>query len=190
MTPSMDHRYFERLYAKHSDPWGFQERWYEQRKYALTLAALPRERYVSGFEPGCAVGVLSAKLARRCDRLIAWDIVPSALEQAKDRLANLPHVTIEQRAVPDDWPVEQFDLIVLSEVVYYFDREAAGRLRDRTLASAMPDATVVAVHWRGETNYPLSGDEAHRLIGSTVGLQQVAHHVEPEFLIDVWRRVR
>jgi trans-aconitate methyltransferase len=185
----MDHGYFERMYADDVDPWGFEERWYEQRKYALTLAALPREHYASGFEPGCSIGVLTAQLARRCGRLLAWDIVPSALDKARERLADLPHVSVEQRAVPEDWPDEQFDLIMLSEVAYYFDRETAGRLRDQTVASAMPNATVVAVHWRGDTNYPLSGDEAHGLIGSAVGLQQVAHHVEPEFLIDVWRRV-
>jgi protein-L-isoaspartate O-methyltransferase len=185
----MDHRYFEQMYADDADPWGFEERWYEQRKYALTLAALPREHYASAFEPGCSIGVLSAQLAERCDRLTAWDIVPSAVVKAKDRLANTRHVTIEQRAVPDEWPDEVFDLIVLSEVVYYFDEEAAERLRDRAVASAMPDATLVAVHWRGETNYPLSGDEAHRLIDSAAGLQRVAHHVEPEFLIDVWRCV-
>ena len=33
--------YFEGMYAASPDPWGFQSRWYERRKYALTLALLP-----------------------------------------------------------------------------------------------------------------------------------------------------
>ena len=36
--------YFDRMYAGAADPWGFGSRWYEQRKYALTLAALPGRR--------------------------------------------------------------------------------------------------------------------------------------------------
>jgi len=189
VTRSMDRGYFERLYARDWDPWGFEDRWYEQRKYALTLAALPCERYVSGFEPGCSIGVLSAQLAQRCDRLVAWDIVPSALEKAKHRLAECPRVRFEQRCVPEEWPAEHFDLIVLSEIVYYFDPETAEHLRDQAVASALPGATVVAVHWRGRTNYPLSGDQANRLIGSTPSLRHMSRHVEPEFLIDVWRHV-
>jgi hypothetical protein len=31
--------YFARKYATDADPWGFASRWYEARKYALTLAA-------------------------------------------------------------------------------------------------------------------------------------------------------
>jgi len=46
--------YFDQLYAGTDDPWGLTSRWYEQRKYALTLAALPNRSYARGFEPGCA----------------------------------------------------------------------------------------------------------------------------------------
>ncbi|MFE7421819.1 hypothetical protein [Rhodococcus sp. NPDC057529] len=59
--------YFDAMYAASPDPWGFGDRWYEQRKYALTLAALPRPRYRRAFEPGCSIGILTAALAHRCD---------------------------------------------------------------------------------------------------------------------------
>ncbi len=49
--------YFDQMYAASADPWGFTSRWYEKRKYALTLAMLPRERYADAFEPGCSIGV-------------------------------------------------------------------------------------------------------------------------------------
>ena len=45
--------YFRGCYAAAADPWGLATRWYEARKYALTLALLPRERYAAAFEPGC-----------------------------------------------------------------------------------------------------------------------------------------
>ena len=48
---SVADNYFEKLYKGNEDPWSFRERWYEQRKRNLTLAALPRSHYGSIFEP-------------------------------------------------------------------------------------------------------------------------------------------
>jgi len=36
--------YFDDLYGRRDDPWRLAERWYERRKHALTVAALPRQR--------------------------------------------------------------------------------------------------------------------------------------------------
>ena len=41
--------YFAQMYAGSPDPWGFRSRWYEQRKRAVTLAALQQPRYRRGF---------------------------------------------------------------------------------------------------------------------------------------------
>ena len=54
--------YFDELYAQAGDPWDLATRWYEQRKYAITLALLPRQHYAHAFEPGCSIGVLTALL--------------------------------------------------------------------------------------------------------------------------------
>ena len=34
--------YFDQLYQDNDDPWHYQQRWYEQRKRQLCLAALPQ----------------------------------------------------------------------------------------------------------------------------------------------------
>ena len=47
---------------------------------------------------------------------------------------------------------------------------------------------VLGVHWRGITDYPLSGDKAHEVIGATPALEQVVHHVETDFVLHVWER--
>ena len=78
--------YFERLYAASPDPWGFTTRWYEERKYALSLAMLPRRRYAEAFEPGCSIGVLTALLTPRCDRLLSWDVSAEAVRRARERI--------------------------------------------------------------------------------------------------------
>ena len=121
------------MYEGDADPWGFESSAYEQRKYAVTMASLPRRHYGSVFEPGCSIGVLTEMLATRCDRLLATDVVPAALDRARSRLAALRHVTLEQRAIPEEWPEAIFDLIVLSEIAYYFD---ASGPRARSLHSS------------------------------------------------------
>jgi trans-aconitate methyltransferase len=178
------------MYADDVDPWGFETRPYEQRKYAITLASLPKDRYGSIFEPGCSVGVLSELLSVRADNLLVTDIIPSALERAAARLEHLPHVRVEQRAIPQEWPTEQFDLIVLSEIAYYFDQADLSQVISRLQTSLSTGAHVIAVHWRGTTDYPLSGDQAHLLIGAAAGLQSIVHHVEGDFVLDVWERER
>src|ERR1700722_15704520 len=115
----MNRTYFDEIYASDPDPWQFESSWYEQRKYALTMAALPDLRYRSGFEPGCSIGVLSSLLAERCDHLLSADIVPGVLQRANERCRSLSNVSFELRAIPEEWPAGPFDLIVLSEIAYY-----------------------------------------------------------------------
>lgn len=183
-------QYFDAQYASSPDPWGFESSPYEQRKYGLTMASLPAPRYRSAFEPGCSIGVLSAQLATRCDRLLATDIVPAAVARAARRCRGASHVHCEVRSVPDQWPTGPFDLVVLSEIAYYFDRPTLSQLMDRLLDSTSAGATLVAVHWRGPTDYPLTGDEAHRMLGSSPAFTRRVHHVEDEFVLDVWQRSR
>jgi SAM-dependent methyltransferase len=158
--PNTSLTYFDAMYAD-PDPWGYESRWYEQRKYAVTLACLGQERYRNAFEPGCSIGVLTAHLAARCDRVLAADFHEGALRRARERLAHCANVEIEVYEVPREWPTETFDLIVLSEVAYYRDVDAHGELIDRVARSLAPGGEVVLVHWLGQTDYPQSGDATH-----------------------------
>lgn len=189
--------YFDQLYAGTDDPWGLTSRWYEQRKYALTLAALPNRSYARGFEPGCAMGVLTAGLAKRCDRLVAWDIAARAVEQARSRVPDA-HVDIAAAAIPDRWPDGAFDLVVLSEVLYFLAVPDRGRVYQRLVAHSQrgggqPDGGLtsgghlVAVHWRhGFAEAPSNGDEVHAELAALPGLHSMVSHVEPDFRLDVW----
>lgn len=189
MKISTDRQYFHKMYAVSDDPWSFASSAYERRKYALTVDTLPRVRYLSAFEPGCSIGVLTELLAPRCDSLLATDIVPSALDQATKRLEDYENVLVEYRAIPESWPDETFDLIVLSEVAYYFDTKSLRDVLEHVERSTSPGAHIIAVHWRGETDYPLTGDDAHALIDDIKSLRNVVHHVEDAFVLDLWERV-
>jgi trans-aconitate methyltransferase len=179
--------YFERLYAADRDPWKLASRWYERRKYALTLASLPDERYRSAFEPGCSIGVLTEGLAARCDRVLAVELTSAAAAVAADRLKSFSNVQVRQATVPEEWPDGPFDLLVLSEVGYYFDAAELHALLQRAVSSLEPDATVIGVHWQGPTDYPLTAAETHGIITATPGLVPIVRHEDQEFLLQVWQ---
>jgi trans-aconitate methyltransferase len=179
--------YFERVYARDEDPWGFAHRWYERRKYAATLAALPAERYRRAFEPGCSIGVLTELLAGRCDEILAVDLLQRPVDAARERTRALPNVTVEQRSLPEQWPPGPFDLLILSEFAYYFDADRLDELLAAASSSLADRATVVAVHYRGATDYPLSGDEVHARLAAVRGWRGLVSHREEMFNLDVWR---
>ncbi|MFN2556534.1 MAG: SAM-dependent methyltransferase [Nitriliruptorales bacterium] len=185
-TATVPPSYFEDLYARQSDPWGFAHRWYERRKYDQTLAALPRQHYRRGFEPGCSIGVLSEDLAARCDRLLCADVAEAALHQARQRLRGQPHVDFERMTIPADWPEGEFDLIVLSEVLCYLDDSDLSRTLDQAVTSLSADGTLVVVHHRARGALPQHGDGVHAVVRARPELHQIVSHEEPDFLLDVF----
>src|ERR1700690_3707434 len=182
--------YFDALYTADPDPWNFGASPYERDKYALTLNAMPKARYRSALEVGCSIGVLTRLLASRCDAVVAIDAARSPLVEAKRRCADLPAVRFEHMFVPEQWPDGGFDLILLSEVVYYLNPEDVSPPAARVTPSLAQGGFVILVHWTGLTNYPLSGDEAAALfierMGPTFVVDRADRYVE--FRLDVLSR--
>jgi len=186
---TLDPGYFRDRYAASADPWGLAERWYEARKYALTVALLPRQRYGAAFEPGCSIGVLTTMLAPRCDALLAWDAVPDAVTAARARTAGLPAVRVEQRTIPNQWPPGSFDLIVWSELLYYFDDADLGQVLGLGTGSLRPGGQILAVHWRHPApDHPRTGDEVHDDLAAHPALARLARYRDPDFTAEVYGR--
>jgi len=170
--------YFDRLYRERSDPWDFSSSAYEHEKYQATLALLKAGPYESALEIGCSIGVLTAELAKHCSALLAIDASEVALEQARAR--NTSHaVRFERRMVPADFPVGRFDLIVLSEVLYYLDLPDLSRLAEQCATALKPDGDMIMCHWLGDTDYPLTGSQASDhfadAVRSTFPTRLIAH---------------
>ena len=192
---SLPDAFFEEFYGRSpdGDPWGFSKFEYERDKYAATLAALPRDRYVAAFEVGCSIGVLTRQLADRCDRLLAVDVAERPLAMARARNADAPNVTIRRARVPENWPEgETFDLILLSEVLYYFGPDDVGVVADRVLSALRPGGDVVLVHWLpvADPPYPQTGDAAVEGFLAAAGdaLAPIAARRESLYRMDVLRR--
>jgi SAM-dependent methyltransferase len=182
--------YFDQLYSRAADPWDLGTRWYEQRKYAITLALLPRQQYRRAFEPGCSIGVLTALLTERCASVTAADVVPSALKSAQQRLDEIgrgDQVAFVRQSIDDPWPAGPFDLLVLSEVGYYLAPEALRSTLDRECPQLAAGATVVAAHWRHQVDdYLMTGDLVNEIVAETAGLHSIASYRDADVAIDVF----
>ncbi|WP_242864634.1 bifunctional PIG-L family deacetylase/class I SAM-dependent methyltransferase [Microbacterium testaceum] len=186
---SVGQDYFDDMYARHDDPWGFDSRWYEERKRAVLVAALPRRRYRATFEAGCSTGALTASLAGRSDRVLAVDLAPAALARARSRLADREHVELRRATLPDDWPEGEFDLVVLSEVAYYWGGVDLDRGLTASIGSLSADGHLVACHWRHPVaDYPRTGDEVHAALAARPDLVRLVRHEEEDFVLEVFAR--
>lgn len=158
---SWDAAVFDRLYAADPDPWRFATSAYERNKYDATLALLPSDRrFGSALELGCSIGVFTARLAPRCDRLLALDLAEAALARARDACAAHPHVCFERRTMPAEFPPGRFDLVLASELLYFLDDRDLDALADRVVAATDPGAVVLLANWTGPTDTPNTGDTA------------------------------
>lgn len=184
----LDH--FQQLYRDDADPWQVRQRWYEQRKRALLLASLPQPRYRSAYEPGCGNGALTAELALRCERVLASDGSSEAVLLARSQMSDQVHVTVEQHQLPRDWPPRAdgaFDLIVISELAYYFEADALAQLVERCVASLAPGGTIALCHWRRPfRDRVLAPARVHGAFDAQPALHRLARHEEEDFLLDVW----
>jgi len=179
--------HFDALFGASPDPWGTRVRWYEQRKRALTLAMLPAARYERAFEPGCAVGELTAALATRCDEVLATDASAGAVVHAKRRLGSLSNVEVGWGSIPDDWPEGRFDLIVVSELGYYLSEDALRRTAALAKSSKGSGATLLACHWRrGAPDMLHDAEHVHATLATGFGGARIAHYEDDDILIDVW----
>jgi protein-L-isoaspartate O-methyltransferase len=180
--------FFEAKYRSSADPWDFANSQYEQRRYAATLAALQGRYFERAFEPGCSIGVLTSKLAAFCGHLHAIDLSPTAVESAKRRCAHLPNVELAVGSVEAP-PAGCFDLIVLSEIGYYFEKPRLFDIGAKLVRQLDSGGIFLAVHWLGVSpDHLLSGDEVHEVLHGLTGLRIVTSERYMGFRIDQWTK--
>ena len=180
---------FEQRYCRQWDPWHFRTSAYERARYEAILNALPRNRYAFAFEPGCSIGELTALLAPRCDQILATDISATAVDRARQRCAIFQHVRIECADVRASVLATPPDLIVLSEIAYYFDVHELARLAVQLGEALSAGGTLVAVHWLGDSaDHVLHGDEAHEVLLRSLPLRHEAGRRDSGFRVDRWAR--
>jgi SAM-dependent methyltransferase len=189
-TKTTSQQFFEAKYKEARDPWSFCSNDYELDRYSATLGALNHRRNRHAFEPGCSIGILTARLAAICDRVDASDISPTAVERAREFCEHLPNVNIVCSSLPDDLPLEMFDLIVFSEIGYYFNQQELFHVGSHLVDKLEPSGTLLAVHWLGHSvDHLLGGDVVHETLSSLQGLSLDFSARHAGFRIDRWVRI-
>lgn len=177
---------FDDVHRGAEDPWDVDSSWYERRKRAVTLAALPRPRYRRVLEIGCSLGALTAELAGRAESVLAVDASGVAVERARRRLAERPGVQVERRRLPEQWPPGRFDLVVLSETGYFLDAAQLTALLHRVAGSLEPDGHLLLCHWRHPIEgWPLDGADVHAAVHADARFGALLRHTERDFVLEV-----
>jgi len=190
---------FEDLYRSADDPWAFTTSPYELDKYSTTVANLASPQYSRCFEPACSIGVLTERLALRAAEIVACDGSPTAITRARARLTDTDNVELIAAAIPEWWPSGTFDLIVLSELGYYWDVSGWRDIIRRCIDSLRASGEIIAVHWLGSSpDHVLDGATVHHEMYAQLGPSDL--HLErtvdsdsavlTAFVLDRWTRVR
>jgi SAM-dependent methyltransferase len=186
---SLDAAYFERVYAYASDPWSFASSPYEAEKYSTSIGVLDRPSYARALEIGCSIGVFTARLAERCDALLAVDINESALAQARERNAGNGKIRFERRRLPGEFPGGTFDLITLCEVGYYWSDADAGAARECIARALEAGASLLLVHFLPKVDeYLRDGDDVHEAYLRDERFELVHAARRERYRVDLLRR--
>jgi trans-aconitate methyltransferase len=187
MTKTSSADFFEAKYQAKSDPWNFSGSAYEQDRYQSILEILDAQTYHYAFEPGCSIGILTQELAARCDFVEALDFSETAVQLAKTRCKDLNNVTVIKASLKKYSPAQQPDLIILSEIGYYFSLAEWNEILENLLADCMHPATIIACHWLGQSeDHVLSGDAVHESIDQHSTLKLIMRLRFDHFRLDRW----
>lgn len=181
--------FFEAKYRGDADPWHFATDPYEQDRYRTILAALSHRRYGRSLEPGCSVGVLTERLAALCDHIDALDLSPSAIAVAQTRCTHLDNVSLCCGALTPGLPFADYDLLVLSEIGYYFSAADWRELVSTLVHALAPNSTLLATHWLGRSpDHQISGDDVHTILAAHPLLRLDHTERHRRFRLDRWTR--
>ena len=185
--------WFEGLYQRDPDPWKFATSPYERDKYARTLEALgaptgdssepsrPDARSASSPAPGLPLRANCSASTRSL----------TAVGRARDRLAGPPACRSSNASCPSSCPAGPFDLIVCSELLYYWSAEPLRELLRRSSRALIPGAAWSRCTGDPETRtYPLRGDDVHRIIAETTELAHGHSEQHDLYLLDRYDRPR
>ena len=176
---SLGRVHFEQLYEANEDPWRFRTSGYEQAKYHTTIEALTDRCFRSALEIGCSIGEMTRLLAPRCKSVLAVDIIEQPLTAARATCADQPWVRFARMQVPQEWPDGTFDLIVLSEVLYFLSPTDVAAVAARAASSLALDGVVLLVNWTGRSADPCTGQEAAGLF-----IERTREWLEPQIHVD------
>ena len=180
---------FDEIFRDNPDPWGYTTRFKEIAKFRATIQALPKVQFKNAFEIACAIGVLTEKLAPKCDRLLSVDCSELGLAEARKRCSHLPQVRFEQMQIPQQFPNEKFDLILFSEVGFFFTMPDLLETKQKIIDALLPGGYLLMVHFRSKAGdyFIQDGETVHNTFveNSASSLKHLGDPRKKFFMLDL-----
>jgi SAM-dependent methyltransferase len=182
---------FEAKFRNNIDPWDYTHSRFERFKRRILLNACGRYRHGRVLELGCAIGVTTRSLVPYSLRLTAIDASSSALKEATRRLSNANNVRFHRAVLPQQMPRGPFDLIVLSELIYYLPPHRLRPLAVAVIAALAPHGRAVVLnHRRGFDDASMHPAQAHLHLRTLLAkkLAKVSAGSYPHFDVMTFRK--
>jgi LmbE family N-acetylglucosaminyl deacetylase len=152
--------HFDILFSQSDDPWGYRDLPYEWDRFDQTLKMLQGQHFKRALELGCANGELTRRLAPLCASLLSVDHSVKAVEHARPLVADIRHVNVVCASIPKGTPHGLFDLIVLSDMLYYLGFDGVAELISQLNYRSMPGTALLMANYLGATDTALTGEMA------------------------------
>ena len=182
---------FDETFRENPDPWGYTTQFNEISKFRATIRALPKVQFKNAFEIACAIGVLTEKLAPKCDRLLSVDYSEVGLAEARKRCSHLPQVRFKQMQIPQQFPTEKFDLILFSEVGFFLTMADLLETKQKIIDGLLPGGYLLMVHYRSTAGdyFILDGETVHNTFveNSASSLKPLGDPRKKFFMLDLAR---
>jgi cyclopropane fatty-acyl-phospholipid synthase-like methyltransferase len=188
--------YFNWRYAS-PDPYKVSASSYELEKMGRVMATLGFEkRFGSILEIGCGEGNMTARLATISGRTLATDISDMAVRRTREMISSFPNVDTHRLDLLSDGPPGQFDLVVASEVLYYFEKGQLPAVLERITSCVKNGGSVALIHARA-----LADDDAgvelknfgartiHEMFINDPCYRVIHDDIQPAYRITVLRKV-
>ena len=92
-----------------------------------------------------------------------------------------------QQKIPENFPEQKFDLIVISEVAYYLTHNELHELIDKLKDSLRPQGEILCCHWRHAIHdFELDASQVHDHLKQFMLFTHYLSLNDPDFLIDIW----
>jgi SAM-dependent methyltransferase len=181
-----DRARLELFYAGRDDPYGLAASAIETAKYKHTIDVLDGRRFARALEVGCAAGVFSERLAPFCEELVAVDISAVAVSKARRRLQSIPGAEARRLSIPSQMPEGSFDLIVCSDVLYYWEPHILVDALRRFEESLRPGGSLVALHYLGTPGQGtlMTANRVHDLLASHTTLERAVSETTDRYRLE------
>lgn len=137
---------FDARFEADPDPWQTNTQRREMVKRRQLFQAAGFRRWSRALELGAGNGSNSPLLARRSLRLDVCEATASGVALIRQAVAHCPNTEVYAHIIPDRFPAPSYDLIVISEVLYYLRPDHLDKLAGEISRSLVPGGRLLLAH--------------------------------------------